>query len=520
MKAKDIYIWPVILLTGKSEKQKAVLLINQNINIKNMHSALIGLFVNYWRNIIMFTLTFFCFYLSCFSQGSEEYGKGLRIDLDSSKHRYLRLLFWNQIWMRSMQLNTGSVVNGQQTKNIWDIGARRLRLMGYAQITPRYLILFHIGINNQTFATGGAPGAGGTGPNGIAKKPQLFFHDAWNEYAIIPAVNPISGKKNKYNLYFGAGLHYWNGLSRMTSASTLNFLTLDAPMVNWPLVENSDQFVRQFGLYIKGKLGKLNYSMHLNKPFATNLTPPDPDPIRGPIAVDNNGNANPAFGGYFDYQFLDQEENLLPFRVGTYVGTRKIFNIGAGFFHNNNGTMSKTITNGQEIFNKHDITLLAVDVFADLPIGIPNRNMAFTGYSVFYKYDLGPNYLRTIGIMNPSSGFAPGMPSSEMTLNGAGNGRIFIGTGNIWYTQAGLLLPNKPNNKVKVQPFAAYTFKSLKALDEGGHYFDLGCNFFLDGHHAKFTPQYRSRPLYFDINGKRNVMGYKGEYLLQFQIYL
>jgi hypothetical protein len=31
MKAKDIYIWPVIWLTGNSEKQKAALPINANI---------------------------------------------------------------------------------------------------------------------------------------------------------------------------------------------------------------------------------------------------------------------------------------------------------------------------------------------------------------------------------------------------------------------------------------------------------------------------------------------------------
>jgi hypothetical protein len=489
--------------------------------ISKLHySAIINPFVVFWRKMMLIAFALFCFVMSCFSQGSEPYGKGLRIDLDTSGSRYLRLIFWNQIWMRSIQHNPGSIVNGQLTKNTWDIGARRLRLLAYAQITPRYLILFHIGINNQTFATGGAPGGSGTGPNGIAKKPAVFFHDAWNEYAVIPTVNPVTGIKNKYTLYFGAGLHYWNGLSRMTSASTLNFLAMDAPMVNWPLVENSDQFVRQFGMYVKGKLGKLNYSMHLNKPFATNVIPPDPDAIRGPVAVDNNGNSNPAIGGYFDYQFLDQEENLLPFRVGTYVGTRKIFNVGAGFFHNNNGTLSKSISNNQEIYNSHDITLFAADVYTDLPVGTPSRNMAFTGYTVFYKYDFGPNYLRTIGIMNPSSGFDPNMPSNEKTLNGPGNARMFIGTGNIWYTQAGLLLPNKTNDKLKLQPYAAYTFKRLKALDDAGHYFDVGCNFFLDAHHAKLTPQYSSRPLYFDVNGKRNATQRKGEFMLQFQIYL
>ena len=159
-----------------------------------MHKALINPFVAYRRRLLIFALAFFC-YLSSFSQGSEPYGKGLRIDLDTSGHRYLRVIFWNQIWVRNIQQNPGSIVNEQPVKNTWDIGARRLRLLGYAQITPRYLILFHIGINNQTFATGGAPGGSGTGPNGIAKKPAVFFHDAWNEYASYSCSKPCYGNQ-------------------------------------------------------------------------------------------------------------------------------------------------------------------------------------------------------------------------------------------------------------------------------------------------------------------------------------
>jgi hypothetical protein len=40
------------------------------------------------------------------------------------------------------------------------------------------------GINNQTFINGGAAGTSGTGGYG-AGKPGLFFHDAWNEYAVV-----------------------------------------------------------------------------------------------------------------------------------------------------------------------------------------------------------------------------------------------------------------------------------------------------------------------------------------------
>jgi hypothetical protein len=453
------------------------------------------------------------------SQGSENYGSGLKINLDSSGKKYVRFIMWNQIWARAIDHNPGTQVNGENVDRTLDIGARRIRFLAYAQITPRYLILTHFGINNQTFASGGASGSANTGPYGAGKKPQIFFHDVYNEFAIVPTVNPVTGKKNKSSVYIGAGLHYWWGLSRMTSASTLNFLAIDAPVVNWPLVEISDQFVRQFGIYTKGKVGKLNYSMHVNKPFATNVVPADPDPYKGPVAVDNNGDASPAFGGYFDYQFLDQESNLLPFRVGTYVGTKKVFNIGGGFYHTQNGTASKPAA-GATNLDKHDITLMGLDVFADLPIGNKKKNMAITAYSVFYNYNLGPNYIRTIGLMNPASGFDPTMPAAQRTINGPGNSRAFIGTGNIWYTQAGLLLPKGNKGKMRIQPFGAYTLKKFDALDQNGNYLDVGANFYIDGHHAKITPQYSTRPLYFNQNGQRRIDGNKGEFLLQFQIYL
>lgn len=449
-------------------------------------------------------------YISGFAQGSADYGSGLKFNLKDDGSKYLRFIVWNQIWMRSIQNNPGTAVNGVAANNTWDIGARRLRMLAYAQITPRYLILAHWGINNQTFVNGGGSGTTGTGGYGQGKKPQLFFHDVWNEYAVIPAVNPATKKANKNTLYIGAGLHYWNSLSRMTSASTLNFLMIDAPIFNWPLIENSDQFARQFGMYAKGRLSKFTYRMHVNKPFATNLTPT----VGGP-AVDNNGTVAPSIGGYFDYQFLDQEANVLPFTVGTYVGTKKVFNIGAGFYNQKNGTMTQPTAG---TFKKHNISLFAADVFADLPVGNKKSNKAITAYSVFYNYDFGPNYLRSTGIMN--LGVNDPAFTGTRAKEGAGDARYLLGTGSIWYTQVGFLTgkgkAEKP--KVRVQPIAAYAYKKFEALAEGGHYYDIGSNFFLDGHHSKFTVQYSSRPLYNPSTNK--TFKRAGELLLQFQVYL
>lgn len=445
--------------------------------------------------------------VKAFSQGSPDYGAGLKINLKDDGSKYLRVLAWNQIWLRSSEMNPGTMINGEDASTSTDIANRRLRILMYAQITPRYMVLTHIGINNQTFTSGGAAGTTGTGGYGQGKKPQLFFHDAWNEYAIV-----LPKADKKFSLTIGGGLHYYMGLSRMTMSSTLNYLAIDAPIFNWPLIENSDQFARQGGLFAKGKYGKFEYRLSYNKPFATNLVPADAATADVAVAVDNSGITKWSKAGYFEYQFLDVESNFLPYKVGSYLGTKKVFNIGAGFYNAPEAT--KTSVAGA--VSKHDITLLSADVFVDMPIGKPENKMALTAYSVFYDYDFGPNYLRNVGIMNVGTS-NPDFTGTR-AMAGAGNAQPTIGSGNIWYTQAGLLLPNSNEKpKVRVQPYGAYTYKNFDALDKASSQFDVGANFFLDGHHAKITTQYSTRPVY---SAPDTTISSLGEFTVQLQIYL
>ncbi len=450
----------------------------------------------------------FCLLISSFSlaQGSMDYGSGLKINLNDDGSKNLRFILWNQIWMRSTEMNPGNMVADEPTSSTTDIGNRRLRILAYAQITPRYMILTHVGINNQSFINGGIAGGGGTGGNGAGKKPGLFFHDAWNEYAVI-----LPQAEKKFSLTVGAGLHYYMGLSRMTMGSTLNFLAIDAPIFNWPLIENSDQFARQVGLFAKGKYDKIEYRFSVNKPYATNLQPVDVATNLEARAVDNNGNPQWSTAGYVEYQFLDSESNFLPFKVGTYLGTKKVFNIGAGFYSAPNSTRSSV----NNIVENHNINLFAGDVFLDMPIGAKENKMAITAYGAFYSYDFGPNYLRNIGIMN--IGVNDPSFAGNRALAGPGSAQPTIGTGHIFYTQAGILLPHQAEKpKLRIQPFAAYTYKDFEALDTGLSNFDIGANFFIDGHHAKITTQYSSRPLVLSNNDKTS----KGEFILQLQIFL
>ncbi|NMH28991.1 porin [Flavobacterium silvaticum] len=457
------------------------------------------------RNLIK-GLILSCIGTAAFAQGSPDYGAGMKFNLNDDGTKYLRVLAWNQIWLRSTEMNPGTSINGEEATSSTDIGNRRLRILLHAQLSKRYMIVTHFGINNQTFTNGGAAGTSGTGAYGQGKKPGLFFTDAWNEYAVV-----LPGEANKFSLSLGGGLHYYMGLSRMTMSSTLNYLTVDAPIFNWPLIENSDQFARQMGLFAKGKYGHFEYRLSYNKPFATNQVPVDVTDASAAVAVDNNGNTKWSKAGYFEYQFFDIESNLLPYKVGTYVGTKKVFNLGAGFYSAPDAT--RTSVNG--VIDKHNITLLSADAFLDMPIGKKEKKMAITAYSVFYNYDFGPNYLRNLGIMNVGSA-TPDF-AGQAALAGPGNTQPTMGTGNIWYTQAGFLLPcsaEKP--KVRIQPFGAYTYKDFEALDKSSSQFDVGANFFLDGHHAKITTQYSTRPVYVT----KSDSSLKGEFILQLQIYL
>ena len=457
------------------------------------------------KKLLTISGLFFSILLS--AQGSLDYGGGLKFNINPEGSKYMRFIVWNQIWLRSTELNPGTNIGDESVDNFQDAGLRRLRLLAYAQISPRYMILTHIGINNQTFINGGAAGTAGTGGYGAGKKPGLFFHDAWNEYAVV-----LPQESKPFSLSIGAGLHYYMGLSRMTMSSTLNYLTVDAPIFNWPLIENSDQFARQMGLFAKGKYDRFEYRFSLNKPFATNQTPVNVTSELNARAVDNNNSAQWSKAGYVEYQFLDKESNFLPFKVGSYLGTKKMFNIGTGFYTAPSAT--QTSVNG--VKKEHPINLLSGDVFLDMPIGAKEKKMAITAYSVFYDYDFGPNYLRNVGIMN--EGITQPNYTGSPALAGPGNLQALIGSGNIWYTQAGILLPNKnAKPKVRIQPFGAYTYKNFDALDKSSNQFDIGANFFLDGHHAKITTQYSTRPVYTNPSA---IDSNKGELIVQLQIYL
>lgn len=449
-----------------------------------------------------------CLSLSAFAQQSpDNYGSGLKLDLNQEGTKFVRFITWHQFWITHTENNPGTRdINGELQSSTTDIGLRRSRFLVYSQLSPRFLILSHWGINNQSFINGGSAGTLGSGSSASGqggKRAQVYIHDAWSEYAVI-----------KGKLHIGTGLHYWNGVSRLSSASTLNFMTMDAPIFNWYNIEATDQFARQFGIYAKGQINRLDYRISVNKPFVFGVSPTKANIKPDGIAV-NAFNENFAYSGYFNWMFKDKENNILPFFVGTYLGKKEVFNIGAGFYTQGNTTASARISGGDTLIDKHAQTCLGVDVYWDKPLN-KTKGTAISLYSVYYNYNFGPNYLRNIGILNLHTN---AIPSSE-SFNGSGNAQPTIGTGSIWYTQLGYKLPNFKNGS-SFMPYITGTYKNFERIGSASFQYDLGLNYFISNHNAKITFQYTNRPLYqVNTGGGIERNGSKGEFIIQTHIFL
>jgi hypothetical protein len=461
---------------------------------------------------------------------SAPYGQGMKVNLSPDGSKYIRFIGWAQAWAQYNENNSNTLRDGVAKSDQLSFSIRRARLLALAQLNPRFLMILDFGMENQSSISGGVPGD----PNGPGKRAPVYMHEVVGEYRI-----------NKY-LSFGGGLNYQNGISRMTSASTANMLAYDIPVVNFPTLDQTDQFGFFLGFYAKGRIGGFDYKLAVDDPFLPNQNN-TPAALRTNVAAFNPRLSRKIYQGYFAYEFLEKEANLLPFSTGTYLGTKKVFNIGAGFHYNADAMYSRpsaypvfTTTNPQpanfdpySTTRTHDLKLFGVDVFYDAPIDTAS-NTAVTFYGVYYNYNMGPNYVRNAGVINPGTSTATPTGFTGAT-NLYGNALPLIGTGQSFYAQAGLLLPKKLlGPKAKLQPYVAYLHNNLEGLRnrdgtiKGVNVYDAGLNLYLDGHNAKFTLNYRARPDFSDQtfipanNGQATVnsVNYRPEITLQTQVYL
>lgn len=373
-----------------------------------------------------------------FGQGIDEYSGGYKINFNEDGSKYLRIIAWGQFWA---QYNDN--VPSDQGK--LDFSVRRARVLTYTQLNKKFMILTHFGLNSLN--------ANNITPTGQGSSSQLFFHDFWGEWKLAD------------NHAAGFGLHYWNGISRANNQSTLNMLTLDNNRQSWATLGLSDQFARHIGVYAKGKWGRLQYRIAVNEANTSTLDNRDPEldkvTVYGGRRILGSADSGKVFQGYFDYHFFDQESNFLPYKVGTYLGSKKVFNIGAGFFSHPNGSIRPTVNSIAPNPVAVDVNIFAVDAFYDAPLG--GNNNAITAYAVYQNNDYGDDY----------------------------NFRSVYLTGEMFYAHLGYLIGGE-KTKTRLQPYASFNYNDAELINSDTRRIGVGGNIFMTGHHSKISIEYSS----------------------------
>ena len=416
--------------------------------------------------------------------------EGLKIYLNNDSTKYIKATGLAQIWLRYNENNPGSTVYGKEIKETYDVGIRRMRYQVLAQINKRIFFYSQIGINSVN--------------NLSARKTPIFFHDVTAEYEIA----------KKY-LAIGLGLNGWNGVSRYTSSATGSILCLDLPIIQEPTNDVIDQFVRKNGVYAKGKISAFDYRLSVSNPF-----PIQQNSSTATLPINDTNisyfSTNPPkinYQGYFMWQFLEQENNQLPYMTGSYLGKKRVFNIGSGFSFQENAMWHRDNL-GDTVSTA--LQQIGVDVFFDYYLNKEKEN-AITIYASYINNDFGPNYIRTAGIMNTANG-----ANSKVTFGGYGNSIPLYGTGQVIYSQfAYLFRKDLLKSEGTIQAYASCIVGNYKKLDDPMIVYDLGLNWIQAGQNSKVSLDYQSRPVFTtSASGliKETKSSRRGSIILQYQV--
>jgi len=367
--------------------------------------------------------------------------KPLTLKLNESGSKYIRFIMWHQIWATTNNLSA------TDAKTQLNFSMRRSRFLAFAQVSPKFLILTHWGINGLN--PGNLTSLGSNGDS-----PKLFLHDAWGELKLHKSI------------YIGAGLHYWKGLSRLSNQSTLNLMTLDQsrPFNAWHSLGITDQFARHLGIYAKGSAGDIEYRVAVNNPGRnplaggadysskftetgvanSNLIYAGVDNIN----TDGDPTGNTIVEAYVKYNIWDKESTKLPYYVGTYLGKKKVLAIGAGTFIHPNGMFNIADSTHSSVAH------FAVDAFLDMPTG--DGAGALNAYFSYTNFNYGENYISRWG-----------------------------GTGNAIYGQLGYYIAS-----AKIMPYVASSTSLYEGAEDAIGALNVGVNYFINGHFCKITAEY------------------------------
>lgn len=442
---------------------------------------------------------------------------GLRFNISADGSRYFQAVVMNQVWVRYNESNPGTTRFSKPSDATFDIGLRRTRIQMYGQITERAFLYFQFGQNNFNNTT--QYSAAGTGNRKLA----AFFHDALAEYKL--------SKGNQ--LKIGGGLTVLNGLSRFSQPSVGSIMSLDVPVFLQYTVDQTDQFDRRLAVYVRGILGRLDYRIYLSNPFPIN-TNGSVSPAIGKNATFVNTGAIPngqgpgvhnQYGGYFAFNFFENENHTTPYMQGTYLGSKKVWNIAVGGVYQKDATWNlKSNTAGAYVDTAYNNMLhFAVETFLDMPLN-KEKGTTINAFAGYYNTNYGTNYLRYNGIMNPATGAIPSALPTMIQPGAYGNAVPMFGTGQVGYVQVGFLLPKSllGEKNGQLMPYLTGTYADYTALqNKGSLIFDAGVNWFMAGHRSKISLDYQNRPTFVTTITNKDVVSTgprKGTVTLQYQI--
>lgn len=424
------------------------------------------------KNLVLRNLVWLPIFLSVsvFAQSGK-----LKLNLNDSGTTYIKASLRGMFWARHMEMNPGTTINDEAVNNAFDVSIRRVRLGVFAQLNPKLYVFALLGGNNINMKT--------------EKDFPFDVLDYHVQYTFV----------REFALGMGEGT--WDGFSRWTVRSSKSMMALDAPLFTLHTVNKNDDLGRSLGLWAKGEIGKLDYVAALKNPVIYG--------VEAQEGVTDFALNRPRMrtSGYLKWDFLDDESTLHAYSsgVGTYLGKKRVFNIGAGFMYQ--PKMTSSLVDGEDEF--YDFESYCVEAFYDVPV--KNKGAAITAYLGFFDYDFGPDYVRNLGANDYTSG--------GTSFNGSGNDYPMMGTGQTIFAQFGYLLKKDLIKQGQFQPNVAVQYSMFDGLDEAMVCYDFGLNCYFKGHNNKLTLGYQYRPI-FDYNSSADLVQVDraGQLILQYQI--
>jgi hypothetical protein len=435
-----------------------------------------------YRGSIVLLIFLAVFITDCrlYAQGNPAPEKGTFVKfLNEEKTHYVKFNGYAQIWARYTNMNPGSKIDESILRNTADLSLRRLRMKMSIMPLNNFLFVVQAGTTNLT--------------NLSNSENSFELLDAYGEYRPNKMINIGFGKSN------------WKGLSRFASGPSATLL-YDVPLISIANVNRTDLTLRNYNIYAKGQLGRLDYRLIIAKPFI-----PSPGTPVQKISVFNNLAPKTNLSGYMKWEFFDKEANAGAVSAGSYLGKKKVLALGIGAEYQKDALWNlnklDTVLNSMKMFS--------ADLFFDTPLN-KERGTAFSLYAAAFRHNYGPNYIRNFGVNN----MANGVDSRSASFNGSGNSYPVVGTGNSFVLQAGYTLPYFDQRKktTRLMPAAAMQYSRFDRLADPMITYDLGLSLLLKDHASKLVFNAQSRPVYTSqVTGLR-VSERKMMYVLMYQI--